>query len=368
MAVGRVANLSQALPETSAPAPPLAPSKEEESASRPAQLPSVFVAPHPPRPAIDVRGVRHVYKARAEEVHALLPLHLSVYPGELLAILGPSGCGKSTLLRIVAGLLQPTAGTVRLDSRPPAEAHRRHAIGWLAQDDGLFPWRTVADNVALPLSVGTREPSREPGVSASRSLVTRLMNAARRDVPPAPATAARSTVQHLLRDVGLADAARRFPHELSGGMRQRAALARALVNQPSFLLLDEPFAHLDELTRERLGGLLLDLRCATPNPPTTVLVTHSVAEAVRLADRIVVFSDRPGRVLLDLPIHLPRPRRDDQPGFGKHVQRLKALLNGPMPAHNSAEHRPTESDPRTSAPTGTMPEPVAGWVGAPAAK
>jgi NitT/TauT family transport system ATP-binding protein len=171
-----------------------------------------------------------------------------------------------------------------------------HGIGWLAQDDGLLPWLNVADNVGVPGRVGGRRRQVRPGA-----------------------------VSDLLSAVGLADSARRYPHELSGGMRQRAALARALVAEPAFLFLDEPFASLDELTRERLGDLLVDIRAT--RRPTTLLVTHSVIEAVRLADRVLVMSPRPARVVADVAIDLAWPRRYDQAGFGALVQTLKGWLN-----------------------------------------
>ena len=252
-------------------------------------------------PAIRVRGVRHVYRARTGTVSALDGIDLDVPAGELLAILGPSGCGKSTLLRLLAGLLEPTVGTVGLAGRPPAAARAAAGVGWLAQDDGLLPWRTVRDNVALALSLGGRGRPEAARVAA------------------------------VLGKVGLADAADRYPGELSGGMRQRAALAQALVAGPAFLFLDEPFANLDELTRERLGDLLLDLRASPHGPsgrPTTLLVTHSVVEAVRLADRVLVLSGRPARVLDDATVPLARPRRYDQPGFGAWVERLRSILAG----------------------------------------
>jgi NitT/TauT family transport system ATP-binding protein len=240
---------------------------------------------------IGVSGVSHTYQTAAGAVLALDGLDLAAETGELVAVLGPSGCGKSTLLRIIAGLLAPSGGAVRLDGQTPAQARRQRAIGWLAQDDGLLPWRSVAENVGLPLALAGRD---------------------------------RRPVQAWLEHVGLGGNARNYPHELSGGMRQRAALARALVARPRFLLLDEPFAHLDELTRERLGNLLLDLR--QDLRPTIVLVTHSVVEAVRLADRVVVLSGRPGRVLLDEPLLLARPRSEDDPAFGARVAHIKRLL------------------------------------------
>jgi NitT/TauT family transport system ATP-binding protein len=234
-------------------------------------------------------------------------IELDIETGSFVAILGPSGCGKTTLLRTLGGLLEPTLGNVRLSGDLPAAARRRRAIGWLAQEDGLLPWRTVADNVRLPLRL---------------------------------AHAPRSGAElELLRRVGLDGNARQYPHELSGGMRQRVALARALVARPPFLLLDEPFAHLDELTRERLGDVLLELRTETEILPTTILVTHSVQEAVRLADRIVVLSPRPGRVTADMVVGLERPRHDDQPGFGSLVRELKDRLMAPFAGSSS---RPSE--------------------------
>jgi NitT/TauT family transport system ATP-binding protein len=215
--------------------------------------------------------------------------------GELLAIVGPSGCGKSTLLRILSGLVEPTAGEALLAGEPPVAARVAHGIGWLAQDDGLLPWLNVAENVGLPGRVGRRRSRVQSG-----------------------------SVDTVLEQVGLADSAKRYPHELSGGMRQRTALARALVAEPSFLFLDEPFASLDELNRERLGELLLDVRAA--RRPTTLLVTHSIVEAVRLADRVLVLSPHPARVVADVPVDLAPPRRYDQAGFGALVQSLKARL------------------------------------------
>ncbi len=247
-------------------------------------------------PAVEAIGIGHAYEGRDHvAVAALDSITLRVAPGELVALLGPSGCGKSTLLRILSGLIQPTDGTVALAGNAPAVARATQGIGWLAQDDGLLPWLNVAENVGLPGRVGRRRAAVGDGAVSS-----------------------------MLRQVGLEDSASRYPHELSGGMRQRAALARALVAEPELLFLDEPFASLDEITRERLGDLLLDVRAA--RRPTTLLVTHSVVEAVRLADRVLVLSPRPARVVADVEVRLERPRRHDLPGFGTLVQSLKADL------------------------------------------
>jgi NitT/TauT family transport system ATP-binding protein len=246
--------------------------------------------------AVEASDLGHVYRGRdGINVPAIERIDLSIAAGELVALLGPSGCGKSTLLRILSGLIQPTQGTVSLIGAPPAEARASHGIGWLAQDDGLLPWLTVAENVGLSGRVGRRRAAVKAGA-----------------------------VDAILAQVGLRDSARRYPHELSGGMRQRAALARALVAEPALLFLDEPFASLDELTRERLGDLLLDVRAA--RRPTTLLVTHSVVEAVRLADRVLVFSPRPARIVADVSVNLPHPRQYDWPGFGSLVQTLKSEL------------------------------------------
>jgi NitT/TauT family transport system ATP-binding protein len=254
-------------------------------------------APLPgPGSSVVARGLEHCYETRSGTVKALDGIDLAVRHGELVALLGPSGCGKSTFLRILSGLLTPSEGEVLLAGEAPAQANRRCGMGWLAQDDGLLPWRSVGANVALALQLGGQNRARD--------------NAER--------------VGAILERVGLADSVKRFPHELSGGMRQRAALARAIVNEPAFLFLDEPFANLDELIRERLGDLLLDVRRTTR--PTTLLVTHSVTEAVRLADRVVVFSARPGRIVTEMPIPLSAPRSYDQPGFGAMVENLKRTL------------------------------------------
>jgi len=207
---------------------------------------------------------------------ALDGVKLSVGDRQIVAILGPNGCGKSTLLRCVGGLLPGDAGTVAIDGTPVAGPDPR--VGFVFQEPRLLPWRDAASNVAFPLELaGTPHAARE------------------------------TRVAELLTLVGMAESAASRPHELSGGMRQRIAIARALALGPSVLLLDEPFSALDALTRERFGLELLRIWAETST--TILVVTHSVPEAIFLADRVVVLSPRPGRVVADIAVELPRPRR-----------------------------------------------------------
>ena len=194
---------------------------------------------------------------------------------EFLAVVGPSGSGKTTLLRLLAGLLRPTHGEVQHEGVAVRQPRRR--TGFVFQQANLMPWRTVMANVELPL-----------------------------ELEGEPAGSVRSRAEDMLALVGLQGFADALPHNLSGGMAQRVALARALVHDPDLLLLDEPFGSLDALTRERMATELM--RIWEARQVTVVLVTHSIPEAVMLADRVLVLSARPGRVVLDLPIRLPRPR------------------------------------------------------------
>jgi NitT/TauT family transport system ATP-binding protein len=215
---------------------------------------------------VQLIGLRRVFDGN---VAAIDGIDLSVKPGEFLAILGPSGCGKSTLLRIIAGLDKPTQGRVEL--APEAK------LAYVFQDAHLLPWRNVLRNVALPLELmGAPKPSRMAAAEAA------------------------------LRQVGLADAMTRYPAQLSGGMRMRVSLARALVTEPTLLLLDEPFAALDEITRQLLDEQLRHLWLS--QGLTVIFVTHSTGEAVFLADRAVALTSRPARVVQDRPIDLPRQR------------------------------------------------------------
>jgi len=214
----------------------------------------------------EVAGLRRVFDGG---VTAIESLDLTVAPGEFAAILGPSGCGKSTLLRIVAGLDKPTGGRVEIASGV--------RLAYVFQDAHLLPWRNVLRNVSLPLEL--------MGVSRAKRL---------------------AAAKESLRQVGLADAMQRYPDQLSGGMRMRVSLARALVTEPNLLLLDEPFAALDEITRHHLDEQLRQLWA--DRGLTVVFVTHSTQEAVYLAERAVVLSARPARLIYDGKIDLPRQR------------------------------------------------------------
>jgi NitT/TauT family transport system ATP-binding protein len=215
--------------------------------------------------SISLRGIRRHFP---NGVQALSPIDLVINAGEFVSLLGPSGCGKSTLLRIIAGLDRPTSGVI--DSASPS-------IAYVFQDATLLPWRSVLRNVTLPLELQRMDKAK------------RLDRAA-----------------DVLRQVGLADATDRYPAQLSGGMRMRVSLARALVTNPSLLLLDEPFAALDEITRQHLDDQLRALWLS--RRMTVVFVTHSTVEAAFLAERAIVLSARPGRIVLDQPIDLPLQR------------------------------------------------------------
>jgi NitT/TauT family transport system ATP-binding protein len=235
---------------------------------------------------ITLTDVSQTFGGRAGDVAALRHVDLSVDQGEFVAVVGRSGCGKSTLLRLIAGLLRPSAGRVLVDGTPVTGPRRDVAL--MFQRPALLPWRTVLDNVMLPAEVFGW-----------------------------PRGQLRREARELLDKVGLAGFEKRAPHELSGGMQQRVALCRALIQRPRLLLMDEPFSALDALTREELA---VELQRIHMQLRTTVLfVTHAISEAVLLADRVVVLSARPGQVRKVVDVDIPRPR---SLGLGAHVDEV----------------------------------------------
>lgn len=242
---------------------------------------------------MQIDALTHAYAPGAETLEGI---DLTVNPGELVALVGASGCGKTTLLRLAAGLLQPERGSVQIDGRLPALA--RGSLAFVFQEPALLPWRTVAGNVALGPELAGVPVRERAGLIAD----------------------------HLAL-VGLTDAADKYPHALSGGMRMRASLARALAGSPRLLLLDEPFGALDEITRQRLGGELGRLRAA--GGWTALFVTHSAAEAVALAGRVLVLGGRPGRIVGEVAVPQEEPcggRAWEDAGFVRTVREVVGLL------------------------------------------
>lgn len=227
-------------------------------------------------PVLAADEITMTYLGQQGSLEALEDVSLQVGAGEFLCIVGPSGCGKSTLLRVLGGLVRPTSGRVYLGGELLTAPRRQ--IGFVFQKANLMPWRTVLRNVTLPLEIQKVE------VAESRK-----------------------RARELLKLVGLEGFEDAYPHELSGGMEQRVAIARALIHDPAILLLDEPFGALDALTREQMNLELL--RIWQAKWKTVVMVTHSIQEAIFLADRILVMSSRPGRIQASFPVPLPRPRR-----------------------------------------------------------
>ncbi len=239
-------------------------------------------------PALQLRSVRRVYGFGSAATTALDDVHLTVPSGRFVSLIGPSGCGKSTLLRLVAGLEQPDGGEVSVHGVTPAQACAAKLIGLVPQSPALLPWLSVLRNVTLPQKINR-------GAAGRRERIADF--AERRTAPD---------MKELLVKAGLGDALHKLPAQLSGGMRQRAAIVRAFGLQPDVLVMDEPFSALDEFTRESLQDQLLDL---WEELRTTVLfVTHSVSEAVRLSDTVVVMAPNPGRIVESIDIDLPRPR------------------------------------------------------------
>ena len=238
--------------------------------------------------AITVSGARKVYGGAQRALVALDGVDLAIEPGRFVSVIGPSGCGKSTLLRLIASLERPDEGTVEIFGVTPGEACAAKLIGFVPQAPALLPWLNVLQNVTLPHRVNRGAERRRPHAAST-----------------GPGRAA-PDMRKLLHEVGLGEAMHKLPAELSGGMQQRTAIVRALGLQPEVLLMDEPFSALDEFTREQLQEQLLDLWDEIKT--TVVFVTHSVTEAVRLSDTVVVMAPKPGRIVDVIDIDLPRPR------------------------------------------------------------
>ena len=248
--------------------------------------------PAGPEPVLQIQNLGITFPGENGGLTALENINFSLFPQEFVCLLGPSGSGKSTLLRAVAGLLKPDSGSVIFaGSQEPR-------ISLVFQDANLMPWRTVIENITLPLSMRG-----------------------------APAEEAQARAREWIELVGLGGFEDAWPGDLSGGMAQRVAIARSLIQDPDLLLLDEPFGALDALTREKMGAELLNLWQARRK--TVLMVTHSISEALLLSDRVLVLSPRPGRISLDLPVDLPRPRQEEiryTERFGALSRTLKSAI------------------------------------------
>lgn len=249
---------------------------------------------------VAISSLTQVFTDGREPLTALSGVSLEIPRGQFVSVIGPSGCGKSTLLRIIGGLIESSDGKALVSGTPAREARRWRDAGFVFQDPALMPWRNVRSNVRLPLELDGFEKSR-----------------------PLPG------VEQLLDLVGLEQFQDYFPHQLSGGMQQRVAIARALAFNPSLLLMDEPLGALDEITRSSMRYELLRIWSQSGERKTVVFVTHSIAEAVILSDRVIVMSPRPGHVRGDIDIELPRPRNEEierSTPFLDYAAQLRELL------------------------------------------
>ena len=259
--------------------------------------------------AVQVTGVSKIFnQGTAKQVDALIDVNLTVEPGEFVSLIGPSGCGKSTLLRLIANLLEPTTGSVTVNGKSASQSRLDQDYGMAFQQAGLFDWRTVAKNIELPLELKGWDKEKR---------------------------AARA--QEMLELVKLPEFAELYPWQLSGGMQQRIAIARALAAHPPLLLMDEPFGALDEMTREYMQGELL--RICAETSTTVVFVTHSIPEAVYLSNRVVVMSPRPGRITDLINVNLGAKRTEDTRGaavFFTGITAVREALRGTHADHANA--------------------------------
>lgn len=265
------------------------------------------------RPVVTVAGVDKTFRTGEATTHALSGIDLAIGAGEFVSLIGPSGCGKSTLLRLMADLTHPSAGSVTINGKPAARARRDRDYGMVFQAPVLFDWRSIQANVELPLEI--------LGLSSE---------------------ARHERARRMLELVELADFGGHHPWQLSGGMQQRAAIARALTLEPKLLLMDEPFGALDEMTRERMNDELLRIWERTGT--TVVFVTHSIPEAVFLSSRVVVMSARPGRITDVIEIDLPRPRTEESRELERYFELVTVVREALRAGHGPAAPIRPEAD------------------------
>lgn len=243
---------------------------------------------------ISINSLSHQYY-NGKVTHALEDINIEIQKKQFVALIGPSGCGKSTLIRLIANLISPSTGSISIDYFQPKEAIENGLIAWMAQSPALLPWLTVEGNLQM---------------------ATRFYKG---DQKP------KLTVKQVLDRVGLTEAADQHPFTLSGGMQQRLALARLLLQDSPIWLMDEPFAALDELTREKLTEELFSLW--KDFSPTVLWITHNIHEAIKLSDRILIFSDKPGSIIADISNTIPHPRKENDPTFQSLLSKLRNILH-----------------------------------------
>jgi NitT/TauT family transport system ATP-binding protein len=248
--------------------------------------------------AVCVRDLSITFQSASGPLTVLSEFDLSIKRNEFVSLIGPSGCGKTTVLRCVANLIKPSAGEVEVNGMPPQEAVKRRQIGYVFQSATLLEWRNVLKNVLLPLELA--------GVNRKTAMLR---------------------AQAMIERVGLSGFTKHYPRQLSGGMQQRVAIARAMVMEPDIILMDEPFAALDEMTRDDMNQWLTEVFLATES--TVLFVTHNIREAIQLSDRVVVMAARPGRIIKDFRVDFPRPRTGEllfSPEFTKLRQDAEESL------------------------------------------